>query len=270
MLEPTEVAILSAIKRLTRDGGMTNGATVAKDLEAVGVQIEDSRLYGLMMGLLEDRYIKATLMTSTSSNAFQIVQLAPRGREVTRMEVDPFEQVMTEARSAIGSDGFARAFPGAYEPWRDAERLLWRDDATAQLTTIGHKVRESAQAFATELVESHRPSKVETNVALVEKRLGAVIAMHRTELSESKRQTLESLGDLWEATNKLVQRQAHGGQKEGEPVTWDDARRIVYLTMFLMIEFVTIFQALPGPPAQRDQPAAGPTVMGDEVGEALR
>lgn len=71
--------------------------------------------------------------------------------------------------------------------------------------------------------------------------------MHREELPESKRLTLEALGNLWEAANKLVQRQVHGAQKEGESVSWDDARRIVYLAMFLMIEFVTIFEELPGP-----------------------
>jgi hypothetical protein len=57
-------------------------------------------------------------------------------------------------------------------------------------------------------------------------------------------------GGAWrlrEAANRLIQRQEHGAQKEGEPVSWDDARRIVFLTMFLMTEFATILEALPGP-----------------------
>src|SRR4051794_30719484 len=45
-------------------------------------------------------------------------------------------------------------------------------------------------------------------------------------------------GGLWEACNKLIQRQEHGGAKEGESVTWRDARRVVFLMMFLMLEFV--------------------------------
>lgn len=246
MLEPIELSILLAIQRLTRDGSFTDGLTVRKDLEAVGIELEDQRLYGLLMTLKEDQYVKAVLVMSTGSNAFKMLQLTTRGREAARMEVDPFEQVMTEARSALGSDSFARAFPGTFQLWADAEKLLWRSDASSQLTTIGHKVREAAQAFATQLVEAHQPPNVEPNAALVEKRLGAVIAMHREELPESKRLTLEALGTLWEAANRLVQRQVHGAQKEGESVSWDDARRIVYLAMFLMIEFVTIFGELSG------------------------
>lgn len=97
------------------------------------------------MTLNEDQYVKAVLVLSTGSNAFKMLQLTTRGREAARMEVDPFEQVMTEARSALGSDGFARAFPGAFQPWAEAEKLLWCSDASSQLTTIGHKVREAAQ-----------------------------------------------------------------------------------------------------------------------------
>jgi hypothetical protein len=244
LLEPIELSILAAIQRLTRDSDFTDGPTVCKDLEAVGIELEDQRLYRHLMTLKEDQYVDAVLVMSTGPNAFRMLQLTTRGREAARMEVDPFEQVMTEARSALGSDGFARTFPGAFQPWADAEKLLWRGDASSQLTTIGHKVREAAQAFATQLVEAHQPREVEPNVALVERRLGAVIAMHREELPESKRLTLEALGTLWEAANRLVQRQVHGAQKEGEPVSWDDARRIVYLTMFLMIEFATIFGEL--------------------------
>lgn len=249
MLEPLELSILAAIRRLTRNGEFTDGPEVGKDLEAVGMRIEDQRLYGLLMNLKEDGYIKATLVLSTSSNAFKLLQLTTHGREAARADVDPLEQVLTEARGAIGSERFEGAFPGAFQPWSDAEKLLWRSDAASQLTTIGHKVREAAQAFATAMIDSYGSDAGETHsVTLVEKRLGSVIAKHRKDLGEDRRKVLEGLGTLWNASNKLTQRQEHGAQKEGEDVTWDDARRIVYLTMFLMIEFVSMFEQISGVP----------------------
>ena len=34
----------------------------------------------------------------------------------------------------------------------------------------------------------------------------------------------------------LVQRQEHGGQKEGEPLGWEDGRRVVFQTANVMVE----------------------------------
>ncbi len=257
MLEPVELQILAAVRRLTREREyVTGGLEVATDLRAVRVEVTDERLYHLMKNLKDDGYLTATMVLGTGPNAIKLLQLTRRGREVTRMEVDPFERVVTEAKSALGSEGFARAYPKAFRPWADAEALLWRDDASAQLTTIGHKVREAAQEFATAMVAQFGADESRASTASqVEIRLGSVIAKHRERLGADRRKVLEGLGSLWNASNKLIQRQEHGGQKEGEPVTWHDARRIVYLTMFLMIEFVTMFEGLPAPPVAVLEPA---------------
>lgn len=204
-------------------------------------------LYALLLRLHEDRLIKATLMAASGPQAFRLLQLTRLGREAARVEVDPFENVAIEAGRMLRSDGFARAFPGAFQPWADAEQLLWQPDAEAQLTTIGHKVREATQNFAAAMVTNYGVDGEQHEPREVERRLGGVIASHREELGEDRRKLLESLGTLWRSANKLIQRQEHGAQKEGESVTWDDARRIVFLTMFLMIEFVSIFETLPGP-----------------------
>ena len=34
----------------------------------------------------------------------------------------------------------------------------------------------------------------------------------------------------------LAQKQEHGGQKEGEPLVWEDTRRIVFQTILVMFE----------------------------------
>lgn len=55
---------------------------------------------------------------------------------------------------------------------------------------------------------------------------------------------MEDLGNLWESTVDLIERQEHSAQKEGESVTFEDGRRVVLLTMVLMLEFATILDEL--------------------------
>jgi len=56
------------------------------------------------------------------------------------------------------------------------------------------------------------------------------------ECSPKFKAVLESLVSCWEAAIDLVQRQEHGANKEGEPLVWEDARRVVFQTMMVMYE----------------------------------
>jgi hypothetical protein len=47
---------------------------------------------------------------------------------------------------------------------------------------------------------------------------------------------LQSLLEYWGTVNDLVQRQEHGGQREGDPLTWEDGRRVVFHTLLVMYE----------------------------------
>lgn len=46
-----------------------------------------------------------------------------------------------------------------------------------------------------------------------------------------------ALAEYQEAVNSLVQRQEHGDQKVGDPLTWEDARAAVFHTALLMYEY---------------------------------
>ena len=61
-------------------------------------------------------------------------------------------------------------------------------------------------------------------------RLGAVIAMFLPSLGDARATLLKALGDYSEATLGVIQRQEHGGQREGHQLTWQDARRVVFHT----------------------------------------
>ncbi|MCW3032517.1 MAG: hypothetical protein JWM60_862 [Solirubrobacterales bacterium] len=252
MLTEPEIAILQAVDRLTPDGyGETDGEAIEDQLHRAGVGVPPGIQFARTVGKLrEESFLKAYV---TGGGRPVQVELTGLGRQAAR-EAGGFERSYSAARQLLASDGFAAAFPRAFGPWADAERLLWGDNVDAQLSTVGHKIREAAQAFATAAIERYDADDPPSDVKLVKKRLGAVIAHNRQFLSPKKRKVLEDLGDLWESTVDLIERQEHSAQKEGEPVTFEDGRRIVMLTMFLMIEFVTILDDTDDPPPATLEP----------------
>ncbi len=98
------------------------------------------------------------------------------------------------------------------------------------------------QAFATELIDMYSPADVEPDPALVNKRLGAVIAKYLPQLGEARAHLLKALGDYSEACMDVIQRQEHGGQKEGHPLTWADGRRAVFHVASVMYESATTIE----------------------------
>lgn len=148
-----------------------------------------------------------------------------------------------QVRRLLDDEAFRRRYPTAYARWCDAADKLWSAEGGRALTTIGHECREAMQAFATEALALYAPpGPVEQDPALVKKRLGAVIVMMRPQLGERRRTFLERLGDYEEALLDVIQRQEHGAQKDGEALTWSDARRVVFHTMSVMVELATSFE----------------------------
>ena len=58
----------------------------------------------------------------------------------------------------------------------------------------------------------------------------------RVELGEAKSRFLDALFEYWRAVGDLAQRQEHAGQREGDPLVWEDGRRLVFQTALLMSE----------------------------------
>ena len=127
----------------------------------------------------------------------------------------PLERVESEVRRLLDTDALQADYGKAYELWAEAESLLWREDSTAELTTLGHKAREAMQEFATAMVARSQPPDVDPDPAHVKRRLGAVIALLIPEIGVAHGDLLKALGRYAEATMDLIQRQVHGGQKEG-------------------------------------------------------
>lgn len=76
------------------------------------------------------------------------------------------------------------------------------------------------QEFATALVDRYGPADANPDPTKTLDRLSAVLHMHRGQLGQRRAGLLDALFNYWRAAVDLVQRQEHGGQKEGEVVVW--------------------------------------------------
>jgi hypothetical protein len=159
--------------------------------------------------------------------------------EIKRAEGEPVERVEAEARHMLSRDVMG-ACPEAAERWREAEELLWRSDAQEQFTAIGHKCREALQSFAQSLYEQHCPDSEELPREKTLNKICAVLERHKASVGKTTARFLdvywEAVNAYWEAVNDLAERAEHGSQREQRPLLWEDARRLVFQTLLVMVE----------------------------------
>jgi hypothetical protein len=164
--------------------------------------------------------------------------VTPRGfiyyGELMRRRGEPVQRAQVSIREYIQSHAFQSRYRSAYAKWQEAENLLWNDDSDKALTTIGHLLREAMQEFATALVERFRPPNVEADKARTVSRIRAVLNAQK--LGDKVRAFLDALIVYWGTVSDLIQRQEHGALREGEPLKWIDARRVVFQVAIVMLE----------------------------------
>ena len=189
-------------------------------------------------GDLEALTDNGLLRRDVSSSGDPLYDITPQGRryyaEMKRRAGEATVVIEQEIRSFLDADAFSRAFPDAYQRWREAEEELWGADDVAQMTRIGHACREALQAFASALAERSGARDVPSDPARTVARIRAVL--DTPALSDAHRAMLQALLTYWGTVSDLVQRQEHGAQKEGEALMWEDARRVVFQTAVVMFE----------------------------------
>jgi hypothetical protein len=131
--------------------------------------------------------------------------------------------------------GFGSRHTDALAKWREAERLLWAADTKQQHTVIGHLCREAMQHFATSLLNRCTAPSAPTDITKTVARIRAALGMTQID-SDGVRANLGAIVEYWGTVSDLAQRQEHGAQKEGTPLSWEDARRLVFQTVFVMVE----------------------------------
>jgi hypothetical protein len=194
-----------------------------------------------------DILAEAGLLSMPSNPRDTIFSVAPRGyryyRDMMLRKGQPLERVQSRVREYVLSEPFRRNYPAAYAKWTQAEEFLWDEESPANHSTIGHLAREAMQAFATALVERFKPLAFDTDKAKVKNRLRAVFHACKSNTGSTESSFLEALGRYWDCVSDLVQRQEHGGQKEGSPLAWPDSRRVVFQVAVVMLEIDATLQS---------------------------
>ena len=146
----------------------------------------------------------------------------------------PIERTEAIPRRYIADASFRDAYPEAYSKWAQAEDELWSEDRETRLTTVGHLCREAMQVFATSLVKTQNIKDAQNNPANTVARLR--VALKASTLAKTDREFLDALVAYWGTVSDLVQRLEHGAQREGTPLQWKDASRLVFQTLAVMYE----------------------------------
>jgi hypothetical protein len=185
-----------------------------------------------------DTLIRAGLLSASDverSNGFYVSSEGFRYYgELMRSRGQPMQRVEQFVREYVQSSTFQARYPTAYTKWGQAESLLWADDSDKAFTTIGHLLREAIQEFASALVDRLQPPNVEANKAKTVARIRAVLSTCK--LSDKVSEFLDALLAYWGTISDLVQRQEHGALREGEALTWLDARRVVFQVAIVMLD----------------------------------
>lgn len=175
----------------------------------------------------------------SGNNSFRF-NVSPSGFEyyekIKKISVEPLTRIEENIRNFLDADNFRKRHLKAYTRWIEAESKLWGSDSREQFTTIGHICREAMQEFVSELVELYKPSKVDTDISHTKSRLKSVISAQSQKFGDTENIFFETLINYWGALNDLVQRQEHGTQKVGQPLIWEDGRRLVFQTAITMFE----------------------------------
>lgn len=159
--------------------------------------------------------------------------------ELHRRMGEPASAVETDVFEYFNSATFQSRHATAFDSWNLAAQLIWNKNADSKLSDVGHHCRVSLQEFTESLLACmglvpDEPKKEKTkdraSQALVEARKRGLIG-------ETMEGVLNSLFHYWVALYDLVCKQEHAANREPSPSDWDDARALVFLSMFVMTEF---------------------------------
>ncbi len=162
---------------------------------------------------------------------------------LVKQQGKPVERIEKEVFRYFEFEGFKDNHSDAYQKLKQAEELLWSSDSSKNFSAVGHYCREAMQEFADTLYEQVLDKSSEEPKASTVKRLREIIETKSTESGKTVTAFLDALLPFWGTVCDLVQRQEHAGQKEGDSIKWEDARRVVFQTANVMFELHRTFKS---------------------------
>lgn len=142
-------------------------------------------------------------------------------------------QMLEVLAGYLDEEAFRRRHPQAHEEWRSAFDL-YRVNPERHAKHIGLGCRTSIDAFADDLVRE-TGAEVDADAGSVD-RIRAALRARRSGMPKRLPAALDALVRYWGAMSDLANRQTHGARKEGEQLTREDARRLLFQLMYVMHE----------------------------------
>jgi len=233
------IRIVEMVKKIPREnrGSMIEANT--KDGTCLIIP-DNSNIIGFARGdldILTDAGLMSSEPTRSGGKRFTLKPISYKYYEWLMKQLgEPVERIEKSILKYIELDTFKTTYSEAYKKLKLAEEKLWAGDSPVHFTTIGHYCREAMQEFAEQMYQDVFKKKPDGNKAATVRRLQSVLDKKEKDIGKTIKPFLEALLAYWGTVSDLVQRQAHGGQKEGEPLTWEDARRVVFQTVNVMVE----------------------------------
>jgi hypothetical protein len=178
------------------------------------------------------------LRKSRGSGSTPLFSVLPQGiaaYEKKKRSSPTLETMTSDIQRLLYGIEFRAAHPAAFAKWEQAASKLWAADSPDHYTTIGHLCREALQEFATALARQHNVDVSALEPSKTVARLQAIVAARQAK-GTTRGAFLSALIAYWGTVSDLIQRQEHGGQREGEPLGWEDGRCVVFQTCIVMYE----------------------------------
>ncbi len=241
LLLPEQADLLGSLVGLARQqSGVTRHFSVVEHLMGIviasdkGVELEDASMPNLRV--LEHAGLVG--LTETATRMWQL-WVTPRGFEYDQRRLGGFGQpligLQTEVTTYLDRQAFVDRHPASHAAWQRATASLWADDAETRISSIGHDCREALQAFATELLALTGVTGADPDTSHTKNRIRSALSARR-DRSGTSMAALEALSGFVDAIVPAIQQTEHAGQKQGQPLTWEDARRVAFLTCVAMYE----------------------------------
>jgi hypothetical protein len=174
---------------------------------------------------------------NSGSISFDLLPLSFEYYEyIRKQQGESIKRVEITMSSYLNSQYFQTKYPDVFEKWSESEKMLWKSKTNKQYTIIGHLCRESQQLYASRLIDIIKPENYDNNPAHTIARIRSILSHHQDHFGKDEMAFCDALLSYWGAVNDLIQRQEHGAQKEGKPLSWEDGRRVVFHTMIVMYE----------------------------------
>jgi len=171
--------------------------------------------------------------------AFFVLPLGQRYYEQLQRQLgSAVARIEHEMRALLDGERFQQRYTSAHKKWVGAEQLLWAADSSDHISKIGLGCREAMQDFAAALVEIYRPTGVDLDpdAAHTKNRLRSVVATKAASLGEKEQALFDAMVNYWDALDGVVQRLVHANTKQGQALTIEDARRVVFIVLSVMSE----------------------------------